>query len=247
MRTRVMQDGTAAPDTGAAVEAPAPRPARPRRTGLLVGGAVAATLGVAAIAGGGALVAVHANAPDADGWYTADARELATPDRALVAEELQTGPSGPGWLVERMGDVRITATGARDGPVFVGVAPREDVDAYLAGTAVTVTDFEGTEPEVHRAGARDPGPPAAQRFWEHSASGPGTQTVVWPIEGGDWAAVVMNADGSAGVTATTELAARTDVLLWLGLGVLVGGTALLGAGVAMGAAGRARRGGDAPV
>ncbi|MGD9572913.1 MAG: hypothetical protein AB7V62_13570 [Thermoleophilia bacterium] len=246
MKTRVMQDGTVAPEAVAAAP-PAPRPARPRRTGLLVGGAVAATLGAAALAGGAALVAVHATAPDADGWYTADARALSTPDRALVAEELQTGPSGPGWLVDRMGDVRITATGARDGPVFVGVAHREDVEDYLDDAAVTLTDFEGTEPQVHRAGSADPGPPAAQDFWERSASGPGAQAVVWPIRGGDWSAVVMNADGSAGVTARTELAARTDVVLWLGLGALVGGTALLGAGVTLGVKGRARRGGDAPV
>jgi hypothetical protein len=254
MKTRVIQGE---PDDGGAAVVPAPvaagrRPPRPH-TGRIVGGAVAATIGLAALAGGGALVGVHATQRDDDGFYTADAAELTTPTRALVSDDVDVDLDGATWLLDdgRLGDLSLSATGARDGPVFVGIGPTDDVDAYLDGVARETADLgdaSGT-PGVRSPGGLAPAPPASRGFWAASTSGGGTQTVVWPMESGRWSAVVMNADGSAGVTVTTRMGARTNAVLWLGLGALAGGVALAGAGTALIVSGRRRRrvGPDAAV
>ena len=241
MKTRVIQSDPAGPveTTGpAAVAAPSPR-----RTGRIVAGALTAAVGVGALAGGGALVAVHATQRDGDGFYASQARVLETPTRALVSQDLDVGTEGPDWLFRdgRVGDVRVAAAG-RDGPVFVGIGPRSDVDAYLAGVSHEVTDFDGgagTLP-TREAGTASPAPPASQGFWAESASGSGRQTVVWPVRKGDWAAVVMNADGTARVRAETRVGVRTNIVLWLGVGMLVAGGALAGAGTALIVSGRRR-------
>jgi hypothetical protein len=241
MKTQVIQSDPSRPveTTGpAAMASPSPR-----RTGRIVAGALMAAVGVGTLVGGGALVTVHATQRDGDGFYTSQARALDTPSHALVSEDLDVGTDGPDWLLSdgRLGDVRVAATG-RDGPVFVGIAPRSDVDAYLGGVAHEVTDFDGGTPlrSIREAGTATPAPPASQGFWAESASGTGRQTVVWPLEKGDWAAVVMNADGTARVRAEARVGVRSDVVLWLGVGMLVAGGVLAGAGTALIVSGRRR-------
>jgi hypothetical protein len=80
-----------------------------------------------------------------------------------------------------------------------------------------------------RPGSSAPGAPAGERFWAASATGAGTQSLSWPVESGDWAVVVMNADGSAGVRTDVSVGAKVPAVLWIGIGLLVVGIAL-GAG-----------------
>ena len=247
MRTRVMQDGP--DDGGTAVITARPEAGRPRSagTGRVVGGAVAAAIGLAALAGGGALVGVHATQRDGDGFYTADPVGLTTPTRALVSEDVDVDLDGVTWLLDdgRLGDLELSATGARDGPVFVGIGASEDVAAYLDGVARETADLgDGSTARVRSPGGLAPAPPASQGFWAASATGTGTQTIVWPVDSGHWSAVVMNADGSAGVTVTTRMGARTDLVLWLGVGALALGGALAAGGAALIVSGRRRRRGD---
>jgi hypothetical protein len=61
------------------------------------------------------------------------------------------------------------------------------------------------------------------------------------MESGEWSAVVMNADGTAGVRVETRLGVDTDVVLWLGLAVLAAGGALAATGTALIVSGRRRR------
>ena len=243
MKTRVIQEG---PDEGgAAVVAAPPAVGRaPRRgAGRVAGGAVAATIGLAALAGGGALVGVHATQRDDDGNYMADAVELTTPTRALVADDVDVDLDGVTWLLDdgRLGDLRLSATGARDGPVFVGIGPKDDVAAFLSGVPQASADFgDAGVPTERTAGARAPAPPAAQTFWSQSASGSGRQTIVWPVDSGEWSAVVMNADGSAGVAVESQLGVRTDGVLWLGIAALAAGAGLAALGTALIVTGRRR-------
>ncbi len=244
MKTKVIQTD---PDGGSISGTPptAAVPARPRRRGLVVAGALTAALGAGALAGGAGLVAVHETQRDAAGFYDAETSTLGTPTRALVSRDLDVGDAGPDWLLAegRLGRVRVAATGARDGPVFVGIARRADVNAYLAGVPHALADFDGGPAAASVVGgAGAPAPPASQGFWEQAAAGTGTQTVVWPVQKGDWSAVVMNADGSAGVRATTRVAVATNVVLWLGAGALLAGVSLAGAGTALMLAGRSRPG-----
>ena len=64
-----------------------------------------------------------------------------------------------------------------------------------------------------------------------SASGDGDQTLEWTIEPGSWALVVMNADGSPGVTADVRFGVATPSILFpIGLVSLVVGLVAVVAG-----------------
>src|SRR5207237_4817058 len=76
-------------------------------------------------------------------------------------------------------------------------------------------------------------PPTEQSFWAASASGVGTQTLTWKVRDGDWSVVLMNADGSRGVAADVDLGAKLSFLLWVAIGLLIGGALLLGGAIAL--------------
>ena len=209
----------------------------------IVLGAALMLLSLAPLAGGTALVAVHTTQRDGDGYYSTDAEPLSTATAALVSDDLDVDLGGADRLFDdgRLGSVRVTATGTADEPVFVGIARSGDVDAYLGDVARdVVTDFEVDPFSVttsRRAGEPRAAAPAAQGFWAASAHGAGTQSMTWPAEDGDWSVVVMNANGSPGVSTDVSVGAKIGSLLWIGIGLLavgavvgVGGGALLRSG-----------------
>ena len=63
-----------------------------------------------------------------------------------------------------------------------------------------------------------------------STEGVGPLTLVWPLESGSWTAVVMNADGSAGVTADLAFGAKISDIIAIAWGVLAFGLCSLLAG-----------------
>jgi hypothetical protein len=214
---------------------PAAAPREPGRgTGRLVGGIVLLVIGLIALAIGGTLVGLHLGLRDDDGFYEIDENALRTPTRALVSESVEVDVDGA-WLLDEsdLGEIRIQARAATSAPVFVGIGPTADVRRYLAGVDQQETDFDDGDAGAVTSGGRVPAPPASQSFWVASAEGPDRQEVVWSIEDGEWSGVIMRPDAARGVDVTAQLGVRTDLGLWVGIGLLAFGLVLGGVGVAL--------------
>jgi hypothetical protein len=211
-----------------------------RQTAFIVLGSLATFVGIGLGIGGGALVWAHNTHRDAGGYFSTSAEPLDTPSFALTSEKIDLGVNAADyrWIPGGPTGVRLQATGTGGRPVFLGIAPTAEVERYLAGSAhAEVTDFE-LDPfraEMRNtAGAARPAAPTAQAFWAASANGTGTQTVDWPMRSGRWTVVVMNADGSPGVSVDVAVGAKTGALLPIGIGMagvalvaIVGGIAFI--------------------
>jgi hypothetical protein len=198
---------------------------------LLIVGVILAVIGIWLLfSGGRAFLAFQGR--DAEGYYNSGTEGLATDLYALSSPPEFSG-AGPDVLYARdlLGDVRISGTNTRpDTPLFIGIGPADEVAAYLDGVGhdeirdIEVSPF-AAEYETHEGGA--PAElPTEQTIWATSVSGTGTQTLEMKIPAGDWSVVVMNADGSAGVSADLRVGATLPIigvilLVALAIGALV--------------------------
>jgi hypothetical protein len=215
------------------------------RIALIVTGAVTGLLAAGLLAVGG--VALYGESEkDGDGYLSTDSHRFSAGTHALASESLDVELDGAEWLMDRegVGDVRLEVAPQGGEPVFVGIAPTDQVSRYLSGVAHTsVSDvdswtFDVDYDEHAIAGERKPAPPAKQPIWTASAHGAATQTLEWDVEDGDWSVVVMNADGSRGVDAEVEAGAKVPYLSaigWTALGtgavLMIAAAALLVAGI----------------
>lgn len=197
----------------------------PAKIVAIVCGAVLSLLGVALCVAGLALVVAHATQRDPAGYYTTSTEHFDTSTYALTSRvDLGDVRGERDWtLTHPMGTLRVRATARGGRALFVGIAPRSTVDGWLAGTTHEEVRAANFGPfRVGRTlvrGDRAPGAPSAQSFWVASTEGTGTRTLHWPSESGRWAIVVMNADGTRGVTADVSVGAKTGVLLPIGIGI----------------------------
>ena len=205
---------------------------------LIVLGSIVALLGLGLAAGGGFLL--WADRTEREGGYLTTPNErFATSTYALTRERLEVDAGGPNWIWNDnwLGKVRIRGEGASGKPLFIGIGPEAAVAGYLGRVAHADVEDINLDPfrvEYRQiAGGAPRRPPTAQNFWAASASGQGRQTVTWKVREGDWSVVLMNADGSRGVAADVDLGAKLSFLLWVAIGVLIGGALLLGGGIAL--------------
>jgi hypothetical protein len=223
---------------GAAAEAapapPAPPPvARQWTAGRVVAvtiGSVGIVLGLGLLAGGGAVLVLDQVVRGDDNYVTTSAQRLSTSSYALTAEDIDFSGGGPRWFSPpgQLGTVRISVDPVSGRLVFVGIAGESEVDAYLSGVSHDeVTRFGDNPAYKRRRGAGVPALPAEQSFWSASATGEGRQAITWPVRGGRWAVVVMNADGAAGVEADVRAGATLPHLGALAIGLLAAGALLL--------------------
>jgi hypothetical protein len=236
-------------------------PTRDRTGPILatVTGGVVAFLAIILIAAGAALFWVSDNKTDADGYYTTATHTYSSPTRALTTQNLDVGGDAPGWLFssDTFGHVRVDPRATDSGkPVFVGIARTRDVDTYLEGVQhdeVSDLDFDPfTLDKSRRAGEGRPAMPAAQTFW--AASSADGRPLDWKVRSGDWSVVMMNADGSPGVSVDASVGANAPLIRelawWLTIPGAVLGLIALGL-VGLGARGltrpAAQRGSTSPV
>jgi hypothetical protein len=202
-----------------------------RITALVIGALlVLVSLGLLGVGG----TALRADRTQRDGGYvTTDVHDFSTSGSALATVSTELGSAGVGWFYSPslMDEVRIRVTPTSpDRALFVGIGPSMDVDRYLAGTSHTVISefFEDKMEPVD--GGNPASSPGTQDFWVASATGAGSQDLVWNPTDGSWTVVVMNADAQPGIAIGADLGAKFPALLWVAIGLLVAGAVFLAGG-----------------
>ncbi len=198
---------------------------------LIVVGSLVGLLALALLAGGGGVLWADKSQTDKAGYFTTSKHHFATGTYAITHEGVDVND-----VYLHPATVRVRATAASpDRPIFVGIARTSALQSYLAGvghTELTDLDYRPFHASYStKTGTAPPARPASQRFWETSASGPGTQSVSMKVKEGDWSLVVMNADGGKAVAADVDFGAKISHLGWLTVGLFGGGGILLALGV----------------
>lgn len=200
---------------------------RPGKVVLAVVGVVVALVAVGFLAGGGGLLWAQATQRDADGFFTSPDIELSTAAYAITAPEIDLGSQPGDWLPSgRLASIKVQVVPQSGDPVFVGVGPADDVNAYLGDVAhsevARIVNGDATYREI--AGEAPTLMPSVLTFWAAS----GEDAFTWDLEAGEWTVVIMNADGAPGVEVDASAGARSDLVAAVGVGLLIFGV-LLGA------------------
>jgi hypothetical protein len=138
---------------------------RPARVLSLIVGCLLLIPGLAMVAGGGAMAVGYGVARNDDGYFEIGLDRLQTPTAAIRSEDLDffADPGSPNWLVDALSaSIQVKAqTVDPDAELFVGIADRRDIDAYLADVAYDeVTELRDHAPRYERhAGGRLATPP----------------------------------------------------------------------------------------
>ncbi len=214
---------------------------RPRRVILLVLASIIAVIGFGLVAAGASLGWAYGTQRDDAGFFMTSSERFETDSFALTSDKIDLGqPGRDDWWADRnLATVRITVDNADARPVFVGIGPESEVEAYLAGIPhddITDVDFDRFSVDYRRenaGGTSRPAPPADQAFWVAHASGEASQSLTWDLEPGNWAIVVMNADALTNVVADIKLGGQVDYLIPIAIGLLIGGIVLLAMAAAM--------------
>lgn len=244
-----MADNQTVPETRPESERPPsaspPAPAAPSRwtagrIAMLVVGSLLGLIALAAMACGAYGLWLHTT-QRSNGYVMTSSERFATGGYALSTRTLEVSSDVPSFLYGRdwLGDVRIRGGSVDPNrSLFIGIAPKDVVDRYLAGVAhSTVEDvnfgpFDATYSTS--GGTVVPPRPASQTFWVKS----GTSTASWQIRNGHWRVVVMNADASPGVLADATVGVTMRGELPVAFSLLGVGLALAAAAVAIGVGGR---------
>jgi hypothetical protein len=240
---------TAAPTTEPARSPAAGTAARtPERWGagrviVLVAASLLALISAGLLAAGGAGIVLDQTQRHSSGYLMTSSEPYSTSTFALVSGSYRGGTAGD-WFVNRdlLGTVKVQVSSVR--PVFIGIGPENAVDTYLSGVAQARGSSLTTPNSDYRAysGGAPSSPPGAQTFWSASSSGTGQQSLTWKPQAGNWRIVLMNTDGSAGVSSDVSIGAKLPHLLPIaivaaGVGLLL----LLISALGVSAAVRARK------
>ena len=221
-------------------------PSGGRRIGMVVAGATACVAGfVVLVFGGVVLILGLALGDERQRAVSSAGHAVVVGDVAGRAFEIGNASFEGSFELE----LRGTSDDGRT-PVFIGVGPTAAVAAYLDDVDHTldpVFTSAGGPPVIGLPadGSRAPAPPGALTFWDATASGPGEQTLTWPVRGAAWTFVVMRPSAESGVDVdlTTEVYAPlidwaegwlAPALLAAGALLVLGGLALIALGLLRG-------------
>lgn len=199
---------------------------------LIILGLLGLLIGVPLALGGGGVLAVGGR----DGSLQSGWHDVSTPTPALITDASDLGNSN----VQVNGTSVSIVVEAKESskPVFIGVGKAQDVENYLRGAAndeITKISFNPYKMEtVRETGSLATLPaPANQNFWVAQSSGT-SPALTWKVSGdGNYRAVVMNADGTAGVRTQLSMGIKAPAIFGIGLGLLIAGLVLSLIGLAL--------------
>ena len=221
----------------------APPPPRTHRHGWtfgrvvsLVAGSVLVLCGLGFATGGAALVVADQVGRDDQGFLMAPEERLDSDGFAITSQDAQVHTDGTlTWLPDDLiGDVKVSAEGDGDAELFVGIAPSADAETFLDGVRhdTLLRVIEGVPAYLPHGGSSPATPPLEETFWAAKATGD-EPDLTWTLEDGDWTVVLMNADGSAGVSADVSAGAEVPWLSGLIAGLFVLAVLLVAAGTVL--------------
>ncbi len=225
-----------------AIEYTAAAPAQRGRT-IKIAAIATAVIALALVIAGA--LALSANLlRDGDGYFTSPSETFTTGGYAIATSTGDVSDA-PQWAFGDAGLDTVRVQAQSDRPLFIGIARADELERYLNGIEhdeVSELTYRPFQIEYDHADGRAPRrAPADESFWVASAQGTGALALDWEPTAGDWRAVVMNADGSRGITAELEFGARSSLLWWTGAGLLAAGMLAAAAAAVLYAASRATR------
>ena len=189
------------------------------RMGALIVGCLLLLPGIGLLLGGGGIGLGYAFGRDNTGYFELGVPQLQSSTAAITAPSptVTTDLGTPAWLTEALRTdirLRITSTDPQQ-PIFAGVGPTDQVQAYLGGISHDeVTSLSNGNPTFEAdPGSAEATPPAEEAFWTGTATGTGTQQLDFTAPDGPWTMVVMNADGSAVISAAATFGVKAPFLL----------------------------------
>jgi hypothetical protein len=218
---------------------PAPDPVPPPRskgwtggrTSAVIAGSLAILLGLGTSAAGFGLLLLDGPLRSSDGYVLSPWEDFGTSTAAVVEADLDLPVEGPSWFYgpEQLGTLRIDVTSTGESPLFVGIAAHDDMMTFLGSTAYDEVADLGPQPVYSRSGGpdTDAAVPADAPWWVASAQGSGALSLTWEAAEGDWAVVLMNADGTPGVEAEARAGATLPHVGAIGAAVLAAGLLLV--------------------
>jgi hypothetical protein len=152
-----------------------------------------------------------------DGYVFVTDRAVRRDTYAITSEHLDVvldqGLPPSDSSTSEAGVVLRATSGSPGHDIFVGVGLQAEVARYLSEvehSELTEIRFAPFRPSFRTSpGTQPPAPPAAQIFWTVSAQGPGTQQIESELRTGNWAVVIMNADGSKPVAVGLQAGLRS--------------------------------------
>ncbi len=189
-----------------------------------VAGAILALVSIGLLAGGVALVATFLFARDSAGFVEGPSLALASNSHAIASPAVRLATEPGDWWPTGAATLRVVASSGNGKPAFVGIGPTDAVDRYLQGVSHDVVEVAGRRTVTYRRteGGAPAQPPAASDFWVARQDGSAPE-ITWEVVRGDWTLVVMNADGSPGVAATTAASIRAPAIPAIGVGIALAG------------------------
>ena len=200
---------------------------------LIVFGAIFILISIGMILGGGALVWVDQALKDSEGFVITDTIDFERGSYAITTQPADIDFKGwwP-WGWHNFATVKMEGENNDSSKqIFIGIAKESYVKDYLLHVNYDEIRELSLYPEKvtyrNHPGRSVPEAPTEQTFWVAQESGTGTQTLEWELKEGTWVLVLMNANGSTGIDLSGVVGVKVPWVFGVGLGLLLGGIALL--------------------